>query len=191
MKRAIVFIALLALVSGCAGAKNRTLNEHARNQRSDYAFHNKITDWQKRYENARLELPADLAERWQSRVASEGWNEKLVRDLINETVGMTTFRMEIDDHWDTPSEFISRDFTGDCEDAAVFMLAVLRFLDYPYEVRIMAVNALSGGHALLRVRMPDGNWKVFETVGPNGNRTEQLLVYNPIVEFDEKTISYF
>jgi hypothetical protein len=71
------------------------------------------------------------------------------------------------------------------------MLAVLRFLDYPYEVRIMAVNALSGGHALLRVRMPDGNWKVFETVGPNGNRTEQLLVYNPIVEFDEKTISYF
>lgn len=189
MLRVIIFLLLLLIVPGCTGVNIPAATNHVVDGRAAYEMRDKIADWQERYEMAALELPDAMARRWRDRVADEGWSEALLIDLVDEIVGATTYRIELDDHWDTPSEFLNRGQMGDCEDAAAFMFAVLRYLNYPEDVRIMAVSTMTGGHALLRVRLPDGRWRIFETVRMNGLINADRMIYTPIMEFDDKTIS--
>jgi hypothetical protein len=43
---------------------------------------------------------------------------------------------------------------------------------------------------VLKVEMPDGQWKMYETVPVPLCEFDQLF-YRPIVEFDEKSIVYY
>ncbi len=109
---------------------------------------------------------------------------------MNQCLKFAKYRTEKEDHWDTPKEFIQRGFQGDCEDIAVFIMATLKQLKYPYNIRIMTVKALTGDHAVLKVQMPNTKWKIYETVPVPLCQIDRLF-YRPIVEFDEKNIIYF
>ncbi|MBN1105212.1 MAG: hypothetical protein JXL84_17495 [Deltaproteobacteria bacterium] len=126
---------------------------------------------------------------WQNRIQREGWTVGRLDDVLGEALGFVIYRLEIDDHWDTPHEFIHRGFQGDCEDIAVFMMGTLRYLRYPHRVRVLAVQGVFTGHALLKVEMPDGLWRIYETSGPalRGVNPNRLRV---LVEFDEREILY-
>ncbi|MFC1868260.1 hypothetical protein ACFL0H_09025 [Thermodesulfobacteriota bacterium] len=77
---------------------------------------------------------------WQNRVKKEGWGKTLVDDVIDQCIILAKYRMEKEDHWDTPKEFMEKGFQGDCEDIAVFMMATLKRVNYPYRVRVVAVK---------------------------------------------------
>jgi len=96
--------------------------------------------------------------------------------------------METKDHWDTPKEFVAKNLQGDCEDISIFLLAMLKKLEYPGQARIFAVNSQFVEHAMLKVQMPDNSWKIFETV----KKTEPNMqfTYTPIVEFDDREIIF-
>lgn len=123
-----------------------------------------------------------------NKIASEGWSNNTVHEIIEEIRTLTSPTMEIADYWDTPKEFVAKNLQGDCEDIAIFLLAMLKKLDYPGQVRIYAVNAQFVEHAMLKVQMPDKSWKVFETV----KKTERNMqfAYTPIIEFDERNIIF-
>ena len=127
---------------------------------------------------------------WQRRIQREGWTADLVDHMMIELVQLSEYEVEIDDHWDTPKEFMERGFTGDCEDIAVFMMATLKRLQYPETVRILAVRTAIEDHALLKVKLPTGDWKIYETV-PVSLHTAERPFYTPIVEFDEKDIIHY
>jgi predicted transglutaminase-like cysteine proteinase len=127
---------------------------------------------------------------WQKRIKEEGWAENHVDEVVNQCIKFSKYRTEKQDHWDTPKEFIQRGFQGDCEDIAIFIMATLKQLNYPYNVRIMVVRALTVDHAVLKVQMPNTKWKIYETVPVPFGEIDRLF-YRPIVEFDEKNIIYF
>ena len=104
-------------------------------------------------------------------------------DVISESLRIVKYRPdeEGEDHWDTPKEFIERGFQGDCEDIAVFMMATLKRLEYDGSVKILGVRTLMGDHTMLRVQMPDGQWKNYETIPVPLIEFDQLF-YRPIVD---------
>jgi hypothetical protein len=126
----------------------------------------------------------DQIKDWQDRVKQEGWSEKLIDDVIYKCHWLAFYQGdEIEDHWDTPSEFEDKGLKGDCEDIAVFLLATFKRLKYPFGVRILAVRTLVGDHALLKVKMPDGKWKTYETV-PMPLGFIDGIFYFPLFEWD-------
>jgi len=130
---------------------------------------------------------------WQNRIRQEGWSENLVGDVIHKCVLLSKYEYDRGDHWATPGEFMQRGFRGDCEDIAVFGMGTLKRLEYPHDVRILAVKTLTGDHAVLKVQVPGKNgiaWKIYETVPMPLIEVDQLF-YRPIVEFDDKVIVYF
>ena len=129
-------------------------------------------------------------EEWQMRIRREGWSESQVHSILTQFRTLATYRMEIQDHWDTPKEFIQKGFSGDCEDIVVFMMGTLKGLDYPYPIHILIARALFEDHALLRMQMPEGGWKVYDVVSRNVPSREMSLL-KPIVEFDEKNVKWF
>ena len=165
MKRLIVIIPFLILTAGCMAFYQPAPDN------IDGYYYEQIKDWQKRIEK-------------------EGWAENLVDDVINKCVKFSKYQTEKKDHWDTPREFMQRGFKGDCEDFAIFMMATLKRLKYPYNVRVRAVKTLIGDHVVLRVEMPDEKWKSYETVPVPLDEIDRLF-YRPIVEFDEKNIIFF
>jgi hypothetical protein len=126
---------------------------------------------------------------WQQRLKRDGWTENVIDDIIRQSRRICTYRLEIADYWDTPREFITRGFSGDCEDIAIFMMANLKRLQYPYPVRVIAVRVMLEDHALIKVKMPDGRWKVYETISGTGIIGRGGF-YSPIVEFDENNIFF-
>ena len=127
---------------------------------------------------------------WQDRVRQEGWTRNLLDDVVKGCLRLAKYRLEKDDHWDTPREFMEKGFQGDCEDIAVFILATLKRLGYEKPVRVMAVKTLMGDHALVKVALPRGDWKTYETVPVPLGEVDRLF-YRPIVEFDEERILYY
>ncbi len=124
------------------------------------------------------------------RIQREGWSESQIHSILTQFRTLATYRMEIQDHWDTPKEFIERGFSGDCEDITVFMMGTLKRLDYPHQIRILIVHELFEDHALLRIELPQGGWKVYDVVA----RKVPILTpenLKPVVEFDEKIIAWF
>ncbi|MEW6668902.1 MAG: hypothetical protein AB1512_27145 [Thermodesulfobacteriota bacterium] len=132
----------------------------------------------------------DQIKEWQKRIQENGWSRQDLDDVVQGCLKYVKYEAETDDHWDTPQEFMNKGFRGDCEDIAVFMMATLRRLQYPRSVRILAVKTLMGDHAVLKVEMPDGSSKMYETVPVPLIEIDQLF-YRPIVEFDENTIVYY
>jgi transglutaminase-like putative cysteine protease len=130
-----------------------------------------------------------MIEDWQRRIQAEGWTRYIIDEIMEDCVSLTQYRLEIDDHWDTPREFFQRGLRGDCEDIAVFMLATLKNLDYPHQVRIAATRTILGTehHALLKVEMPDRTWRLFETMPGQARRTDPSPD-KVLFEFDEKNI---
>jgi len=135
-------------------------------------------------------LYREKIEEWQLRIQREGWSESQVHTLLKQFRGLATYRMEIQDHWDTPKEFIQKGFSGDCEDIAVFMMGTLKRLGYPQRVRILIVHDLFEDHALLRVEMPEGGWKVYDVV-PRKVPSREASLLKPVVEFDEANMAWF
>lgn len=127
---------------------------------------------------------------WQQRIQKEGWAETQVHHILNACIQFVEYDVEIDDHWDTPREFIQKGFRGDCEDIVIFLMGTLRRLKYPYGVKIVAVTGLFENHALLKVEMPDGTWRYFDTAAGNPPHAFHIG-YKPVVEFDETDISYY
>ena len=165
MRNLILILALLTVSSGCASFYRPAP------ERIDGVYREQIEEWQKR-------------------VQERGWTQNHVDDVIKGCLRLAQYEPEETDHWDTPQEFMHKGFKGDCEDIAVFIMATLKRLEYPRGVRILAVKTLLGDHAVLKVEMPDGEWKMFETVPIPLCEFDQLF-YRPIVEFDEKTIVYY
>ena len=127
---------------------------------------------------------------WQQRIQKEGWAETQVHRILNACIQLVEYDVEIDDHWDTPREFIQKGFRGDCEDIVIFLMGTLKRLKYPYDIKIVAVTGLFESHALLKVEMPDGTWRYFDTAA--GNPPQAFHIdYKPVVEFDETDISYY
>ena len=165
MRNILILILTLLVASSCA-----SLYRPAPEQVNG-VYHDQIKDWQKR-------------------IQEQGWTRIHVDEVVDGCLKLVKYEPEDTDHWDTPQEFIQKGFRGDCEDIAVFIMATLKRLDYPHGVRILGVKTLTGDHAVLKVEMPDGKWKMFETVPIPLVEFDQLF-YRPMVEFDEKTIVYY
>jgi len=103
---------------------------------------------------------------------------------------MAAYRVEISDHWDTPREFMEKGFASDCKNIAAFEMGVLKRLGYPYQVRILIVHALFEDHAVLRVELPEGGWKVYDVV-PQNVPTPEARLLRPVVEFDERSVEWY
>ena len=127
---------------------------------------------------------------WQMRIQREGWSENEVHSLLRDFRSMASYRVEIGDHWDTPREFMDKGFASDCKNIAAFEMGALKRLGYPYQVRILIVHALFEDHALLRVELPDGAWRVYDVVPQNVPNPEPRLL-RPVVEFDERTVEWY
>ena len=68
-------------------------------------------------------------------------------------------------------------------------MGALKQLGYPFQVRILIVHALFEDHALLRIELPEGEWKVYDVVPQNVPTPEARL--KPVVEFDEKRVEWY
>ena len=61
------------------------------------------------------------------------------------------------------------------------------FRSYPYRMRILIVQDLFEDHALLRVEIPEGGWKIYDVV-PRRVPSLEMTQLKPLVEFDERTM---
>lgn len=190
MKRILALLAMLITFTGCSTTGSTASNSDLRYLPPSHApWHLLISRWQERVDEKSLHsLDLNFIKELQKRVAQEGWSNELVVQVLVESQKMTHAVMETEDHWDTPQEFVARNFEGDCEDIAIFMLATLRSLGYPYQTRILAAKTMFVDHALIKVEMPDNTWQVFETT--QAINPQVRLAYTPIVEFDEKRIIF-
>ncbi len=127
---------------------------------------------------------------WQMRIQREGWSETQVHSILLQFRGLATYRMEIGDHWDTPKEFMQKGFASDCKNIATYEMGALKQLGYPYQVRILIVHALFEDHALLRIELPEGGWKVYDVV-PQNVPTPEARLLKPVVEFDEHRVEWY
>src|SRR5208337_4008448 len=73
---------------------------------------------------------------------------------------------------------------------AAFEMGALKQLGYPYQVRILIVHALFEDHALLRIELPEGGWKVYDVV-PQNVPTPEARLLKPVVEFDERSVEWY
>lgn len=193
MKRIPALIALLAMMisfSGCSTTGSTGSHADLRALTPGQApWQALISKWQERVDEKTLHsLDTNIIKEFKNRVAQEGWSNEMVVELLVKSQKLTRAALDIEDHWDTPQEFVDRNFEGDCEDIAIFMLATLRTLGYPHQARILAAKTMFVDHALLKVEMPDNTWHVFETT--QAINTKVRLAYTPIVEFDEKRIIF-
>lgn len=124
---------------------------------------------------------------WQQRVQEEGWTENLINDVYHGSIKLTRYKTEKGDYWDTPNEFISNGFEGDCEDMAAFIWGSFKMLNYPHEIRIRGVMTSTGDHALTVIEMPDGKWKTLESV-PLNTIGGEWIFYRTFAEWDARGI---
>lgn len=191
MKHIALVLLSLLLLSGCgAAAKNSVgVNQNDHISPRQAVYYKAIVKWQDRLgEKSFQQFDCPQLVSMRNKIAREGWNNDTVHEIIEEIRTLTSLTMEIADYWDTPKEFVAKDLRGDCEDIAIFLLAMLKKLEYPGQVRIYAVNAQFVEHAMLKVQMPDKSWKVFETV--KKTERDKQYAFTPIVEFDDREIIF-
>ena len=107
-------------------------------------------------------------QKWAERSDKEGWSENLVDDVVAGCIWVSAYNLgettASEDGYKTIQAFYDNGMQGQCYQYSLFMLqTLLDYLDYPYQVRILAVHAIGGDHALLKVELPDGTWKTYET----------------------------
>lgn len=127
---------------------------------------------------------------WQTRIQREGWTEGQVHSILLQFRQLAVYRTEIDDHWDTPREFMRQGFSGDCKNIAAYEMGVLKRLGYPHGIKILIVHSMFEDHALLKVEMPEGGWKAYDVV-PEGVPVPRPGLLRPVAEFDEKRVTWF
>lgn len=126
---------------------------------------------------------------WQRQIEADGWSAEVVDEILRKSRALTQYEMELDDEWKTPKALMRARLKGDCEDIAIFMLAALKQLKYPYKARVLIVEDLFADHALLKVELPDGGWLCYDSTS---KRTFKAMPKRamPIVEFDDQVILY-
>ena len=137
----------------------------------------------------------DQIKDWQERVKKEKWSEGLVDEVVQTCQVFVKYTTDMNpdyrwknDYWFTPQEMINADFKGDCEDIGSLILGTLRKLNYPYGARLLIVGTmLPADHLLVKVELPDGRWKKYETVKLFMSEIDGLF-YRPKIEFDENHI---
>ncbi len=191
MKHTTLLLIVLMTLSGCAATSNKTtsMDQNETLSPRQTAYYKAILKWQDRLDKQsfqNFDFPQLVS--MQNKIASDGWNNNTVEEIIEEIRNLTCLTMKTKDHWGTPKDFVARNLQGDCEDIAIFLLAMLKKLDYPGQVRIFAVKTQFVDHAMLKVQMPDNNWKIFETV----KKTERNMqfAFTPIVEFNDREIIF-
>lgn len=126
---------------------------------------------------------------WQKQIKTDGWSAAMVDKIVAQSRRMTRYEMEFEDEWLTPKAFMRSGLQGDCEDIAFFIMGTLKELGYPHPVRILVISDLFSDHALLKVELPNGKWKMYDsTTGRTYYRLRKK--WTPVVEFDEFTIIY-
>jgi len=110
----------------------------------------------------------------------------LVDEIVNSCKSYSSYTPDSIDHWDTFKEIVYNHFYGDCEDIAVLMMGTFKLLNYPNDTRILIVDVAGSNldHALFKIRLPNGKWKIYETLSSSS-------LYLPLVEFDEYHIWYY
>jgi len=133
----------------------------------------------------------DKIREWQHRQESEGWTSTLVRDIVAGCLLVVKYESEPfpKDHWKTYAELVKSNFRGDCEDITFFAGMTLRKLGYPYGIKgviyrnpLIKVGGYYMDHTVLSVQMPDGRWRVFNSVGASGE-FDRLISFR-LAEFD-------
>ena len=132
---------------------------------------------------------------WQKRIKREGWSEKLVDEIVQTVQVFAQYTPDKNpsnrgeaDYWFTPKEMIAADFKGDCEDIGSLTYGTLKGLRYPHGVRLLIVSTLLPiDHILVRVELPGGKWKNYETVNVLFSEIDGIF-YQPLLEFDENHI---
>ena len=107
-------------------------------------------------------------QKWSERVDKDGWSEDLVDDVVAGCIWVSAYNFgkttAVEDGHKTIRAFYENGMQGQCYQYSIFMLQTfLDYLNYPYQVRVLAVHAIGGDHAMLKVELPDGRWKVYET----------------------------
>jgi hypothetical protein len=129
-------------------------------------------------------------ERWQERVRQEGWSEALVNDIVGSCLKISKYEPEPanHDHWKTYGEF-QNTFRGDCEDIATFMYGTLKRLECPYDLKMRIIRMPAGDHAVLMVELPDGGWKMYNSLPIPGDFID-IAMARTVVEWDDQQIYY-
>ncbi len=130
---------------------------------------------------------------WQQRLKyDQKWTEDFIKEVIEISALYSLYKADPidDDYWDTPREFWSRGFIGDCEDFAIWEWFILKtVLQCPYDIHLCAVHLMGDlDHLVLTVHMPDG-WKMFQSLPGVADFDRPL--YTPIVEWDDEDIYVF
>jgi hypothetical protein len=165
-----------------------------------------IHDWQERVKSEMwVDIPENLQsetykinerqiKNWEKKIKKDGWSIRLIHEIYWDSIHLADYDYDSSDinngdYWFTPKEFIENDFHGDCEDISVFIWSIFKKLKYPHQIRIRIVMGTIGGHALIMIELPNGEWKQFESVLLNIPGGE-FIWYRGTCEFDEKNI-YF
>ena len=100
------------------------------------------------------------ATRWlQGLEAARGQPQLAQLTAVNRLVNETRYRGELQDHWQTPLEFLAN--TGDCEDFVIAKMVSLEKLGFePSRMRMLIVkDTISAqAHAVLAVDLPDATY---------------------------------
>jgi len=137
----------------------------------------------------------DQIKDWQQRLQQEKWSENLVDEIVQVSQVFAKYTSDNNpgyrwknDYWFTPREMIEADFRGDCEDIGSLIFGTLKRLNYPYDVRLLIVETIQlSDHLLVKVKLPDGRWKKYDTVKLFLSEIDGLF-YRPKIEFDESHI---
>lgn len=129
-------------------------------------------------------------EQWQQRVQQEGWSEALVNDIMDSSLTIAKYEREPanHDHWKSYGEF-KKDFRGDCEDIATFMYGTLKRADYPHALKLRIIRMPAGDHAVLMVKLPTDQWKMYNSIPQPGDFLDIALA-RTVVEWDDQNIYY-
>ncbi len=129
-------------------------------------------------------------EQWQQKVRKEGWSEDLVNGIIDSCLKIAKYepeKMSLD-HWKTYGEF-QNDFRGDCEDIATFFYGTLKRLGCPYATKLRIIRMPAGDHAVLMVKLPNSNWKMYNSIPVPGDFLD-IALSRTVVEWDDRHIYY-
>lgn len=137
----------------------------------------------------------DQIKDWQQRVQQEKWSENLVDEIVRTSQVFAKYTNDKNpdyrwknDYWFTPREMIEADFKGDCEDIGSLIFGTFKKLNYPHEVRLLIVETIQfSDHLLVKIKLPDGRWKKYDTVKLFLSEIDALF-YRPKIEFDENQI---
>lgn len=111
----------------------------------------------------------------------------MVNDIVDSCLRIAKYKKDSDDYWMTYHEFL-KNFRGDCEDISAFMFGTFKRLRYPKDVRLRIVRTPSGDHAVLMVELPNGKWKMFNSIPMPLDF--DIALSRTVVEWDENNIYY-